>query len=153
MRVQLLFFLLAEAGAEHPSLNPFFYFLAIVFKYLILPVPWPVRLLALWDQLTKREQRVSIHHNSECFQWILRASLTSTDLAGWTSSRRILLHLSVPVLLSTESGERMGLVAPLSLSLGSLGLFHNEAIVSECYSMACCSQRQIHNHLHLPLVT
>ena len=57
---QFLFFLLAEAGAEHPSLNPFFYFLAIVFKYLILPVPWPDRLLALWDQLTKREQRVSI---------------------------------------------------------------------------------------------
>ena len=39
MSPQFLFFLLADAGAEHPSLNPFFYFLAIVFKYLILPVP------------------------------------------------------------------------------------------------------------------
>ena len=76
-RFHALFFLLTEEGAEHPSLNPFFYFLAIVFKYLILPVPWPVRLLALWDQLTKREQRVSIkHHISECLQRILRASVT-----------------------------------------------------------------------------
>ena len=71
----LPFALLADGGAVHPDLNPFFYFLAIVFKYRILPVPWPVRLLALWDQLSKWEQWVSIKcHNSECFQRILKVS-------------------------------------------------------------------------------
>ena len=103
--VHCLPFLLAEAGAWHPDLNPFFYFLAIVFKYLILPVPWPVRLLALWDQLSKREQRVSIKsHNSECFRRILKGSLTSALFATWTSSWCTSMLLPVPVLLSTESG-------------------------------------------------
>ena len=116
--------LLAEGGAVHPDLNPFFYFLAIVFKYRILPVPWPVRLLALWDQLSIWKRRVSIKcHNSECFQRISKASLTSALLATWTSSWCASMLLPMPVLLSTKSGERMSLVAPLSLSLGSLGLF------------------------------
>ena len=55
-------------------------------------------------------------------------SLTSANLARWVASRSALLLLFVPVLLSTVSGKGMAFVAPLSLSLSSFGLFHNEAI-------------------------
>ena len=106
----------------HPSLNPFFNFLVIVFKYRILPVPCPVRLLVFKAQLSTRDQRVSftdVSNNSEC----QRGRLTSADLAGRMSSGGTSFLLLVPVLSSTVSRERVGLVAPLTLSLGSLCLF------------------------------
>ena len=50
-----LFFLLSEDGAVQPSLNPFFSFLGMFLRWRILPVPVPVRLFALRDQLTIKE--------------------------------------------------------------------------------------------------
>ena len=97
-----------------PSLYPFFTFLAKCLKVLILPVPWPVLLFDLSDQLSAAAR-------SDAFQ-----ALTSAHLARGVASRRAPLLLLVPVLLATVTTKRVGFVAPLSLGLRTFGLKSEE---------------------------
>ena len=81
-----------------PSLKPFLALLVTCFKYLILPVPWVVLLMAFTDQLSIRRLSKTT------------TTLTSSLLGARVASRSASLLLSVPALFTVDSAQGVGLV-------------------------------------------